>query len=436
MILEKIKRSIWGDLHGEDIKKFGILSLVLMLILGTYWMMRPLKDTVFFKMVGKQYQPLAKLLTLVLMVPLILFYSKLVDVLEKQKVFYLIAGIYTVLFLSYAYFLSHPTMGISNTTTDKYRILGWVMYLSIESFGSFMVPLFWSFVNSVTDTETAKKGYPLIFMAAQIGTISGPTLTSHANYFGIPMLSAMIAAGIFLVPMIVKYFVACYPQAGEKKSDIATQKKTGMFEGLKLLFSKPYLIGVLAIATLYEVVGTLVDYQMKYLGDEVYTSPEQYLQFLSRFGQITNTMALIFAIVGTSFFIRRYGVKFCLIMYPTLTAIAVFMTWQFPSLWIVFGAMVTIKGLSYTLNNPVKEMMYLPTSKDVKFKAKGWIDGFGGRSAKGTGSVFNFIFSDNIETLVYWLPVMAFGIIGVWISAAFYVGNKNKELIDSGKIIQ
>lgn len=436
MILERIKRAIWGDLHGDDIKKFGLLSVVLMLILGVYWMMRPLKDGIFFKMVGKQYQPLAKLLTLALMIPLILFYSKLVDLLEKQKVFYLIAGIYTILFLAFAYFLSHPTIGVANAVPEKGRLLGWAIYLSIESFGSFMVPLFWSFVISSTDTETAKKGYPLIIMAAQIGTITGPTLTSYAPYFGIPLLAIMIAGGIFLVPLIVKYFITLYPQAAEKKSDVSSQKKTGMFEGLKLLASKPYLLGVLAIATLYEVVGTLVDYQMKYLADEVYTTSEQMTQFLSRFGQVTNIMAFAFAIVGTSFFMRRYGMTFCLVMYPLLTAVAVFNTWAFPSLWVVFGAMVAIKGLSYALNNPVKEMMYLPTSKDVKFKAKGWIDGFGGRSAKGTGSVFNWIFSDSTQMLIFWGPLMAFGIIGVWLVAALYVGKKNKELVSSGTIIE
>ncbi len=41
--------------------------------------------------------------------------------------------------------------------------------------------------------------------------------------------------------------------------------------------------------------------------------------------------------------------------------------------------MMCLKALSYSLNNPCKEMLYNPTSTDVKFKAKSWIDIFGQR---------------------------------------------------------
>lgn len=44
------------------------------------------------------------------------------------------------------------------------------------------------------------------------------------------------------------------------------------------------------------------------------------------------------------------------------------------------------QGLTYALNEPCKEMLYLPTSDAIKFKAKGWIDVFGSRVAKGVGS--------------------------------------------------
>ena len=44
--------------------------------------------------------------------------------------------------------LNHPTIGLANQTEDPSRILGWVSYCGIESFGSVMVSLFWSFAVS------------------------------------------------------------------------------------------------------------------------------------------------------------------------------------------------------------------------------------------------------------------------------------------------
>ena len=46
---------------------------------------------------------------------------------------------------------------------------------------------------------------------------------------------------------------------------------------------------------------------------------------------------------------------------------------------------VGIKGLSYALQSPSREMLYIVTTDAIKFKAKSWIDVFGGHAAKALG---------------------------------------------------
>lgn len=53
---------------------------------------------------------------------------------------------------------------------------GWISYCAIESFGSICVSLFWAFVNSSMNVETAKSAYGLIIAGANLGSIMGPTL--------------------------------------------------------------------------------------------------------------------------------------------------------------------------------------------------------------------------------------------------------------------
>lgn len=431
-MLHRLKTILWGDISGEDLKKYGLLSFTFLFIIGTYWLMRPLKDGLFFKIVGKLYQPSAKIASLLFIIPLILFYSKLVDLVQKQKLFYIICTIYALLFIGIAFFIAHPTIGLANTVTSPYRIFGWIIYLGIESFGSIMVPLFWSFVISSTDTTSAKKGYPVIIAGAQIGAIAGPFIATHAEHIGMSLLATVVTCGILLVPFLIKYFISIYPSAGE--TSVSKEKKTGMIEGLKLLFSKPYLLGILGVATLYEVIGTILDYQMKFAADEVYHTSEGLTKFLGYFGVASNTLALVFALVGTSFFIRRFGLTFCLVMFPVTIALVICNVMIYPSLWILFGAMVAIKGLSYALNNPCKEIMYIPTSKDAKFKAKGWIDMFGGRTAKAAGSGINGMFTQ-MTALMFYGSIISLGIVGIWILVALYVGTTNKRLTEEGRII-
>jgi AAA family ATP:ADP antiporter len=432
-MFSRLARALWGDLSREELKKFSMLSLTFLFIIGTYWLMRPLKDALFLKIVGKLYIPYAKMASLVFIVPLILVYSKLVDLVAKHKLFYVICSFYAVFFLVISYFLSHPTIGLANTVASPDRMLGWTIYLGIESFGSLVVALFWSFVASTTDAASAKKGYGLIIAGAQIGSIAGPTIATYAEYFGMPLLAKIVAAGIIIVPLLVLLFVSQHPSAAvETKSE---KKSTGPIEGLRLLLSKPYLLGILGVATLYEIIGTVLDYQMKFVADETYGSAEKVAQFLGFFGQSANVLSLIFALVGTSFFIRRFGLTFCLVAFPITIGLVVTYVFFASSLWALFGAMVAIKGLSYALNNPCKEIMYIPTSKDVKFKAKGWIDVFGGRSAKAAGSGVNAFFTTMTDLLFYG-SIISLGIVGVWILIAFYVGRTNEKLTQDGTIIQ
>lgn len=148
-MLTSISRTLWGDLSKDEFKKFGILAGTLLFIVGSYWILRPIKDALFMGMVGKTYLPYAKIASTIFLIPLILLYSKLVDVFEKHKLIYIITTCYVIFFICTACFLAHPTIGIANSTPYKYRIFGWVIYLGVESFVSLVVTLFWSFVVTI-----------------------------------------------------------------------------------------------------------------------------------------------------------------------------------------------------------------------------------------------------------------------------------------------
>ena len=432
-MLNRLRKTLWGDLTLDEFKRFGMLAITLLFIIGTYWLMRPLKDGLFVSIVGKLHLPMAKILSFCLILPLVLIYAKLVDLVEKQKLFYILCSFYSGLFLVITFLIMHPTIGLANTVASPKRILGWVIYLAIESFGSLLISLFWSFVASSTDTQTAKKGYGLIIFGAQIGSMTGPLLATNARQFGIPLLTTFVAIGLAIVPVLIKIFITLFPFTAE--ITVSTKKKTSPAEGLKLLFTKNYLLGVLGISTLYEVVGTILDIQMKWLAADAFPSTEGLTAFLGWFGFATNATTFLLALVGTSYFIRRFGLTFCLVTYPACVSFVVMAVWFFPQIWILFCAMIAVKAISYALNNPCKEIMYIPTSKDVKFKAKSVIDMFGARSAKAAGSGIIGATVKTAAPLVY-SSMISLAVIAVWISAALYVGRKNKQLTDAGQIIE
>lgn len=432
-MVSAIAKTLWGSLTWREYKKYGLLSAVFFFIIGSYWMLKTMKNGIFMKTVGSDWLPAAKATSVVFMILLVMFYAKLIDILEKHTLVYVFTISYGLIFLAIAYFINHPVIGILNTHADPHRIFGWVVYLTVESFGSLVVALFWSFVASSMDTVSAKRGYPIILSGAQLGSVLGCLLDARASKLGLQFLFFVVSIAIFIIPLLIKIFVTHYSSG--PRADVHDENATGLVEGLRLLVTKPYLMGVLAVATLYEIIGTIFDYQMKVLANQTYHSAAGVTEFDAIFGLMVNLLSFVFALVGTSYFLRNHGLRFCLVAYPISVACAICFMWLFYGLWIIAIGMVAIRGLNYALNNPCKEILYIPTSKDVKFKAKSWIDVFGGRLLKAAGSGVNALFPILSELLVFG-SLISFGVIGIWVAIAVYVGRTNHYLVKQGKIIR
>ena len=108
--------------------------------------------------------------------------------MPKHHLFYAMGSCYAIIFAVTAFLLNHPTIGIENTDSDPSRMLGWISYVAIESFGSIVIQCYWALINASVDVNFAKKNYGVIVAGAQIGSILGPTVATQAEVIGIPTL--------------------------------------------------------------------------------------------------------------------------------------------------------------------------------------------------------------------------------------------------------
>ena len=448
-----LRSLLWSNISDNEAKKFGLLASIFFFVVGTYWLLRPLKESIFFHTVGSDWQPTAKKLTIVLVFCLVLLYGALVDYFHRHTIFYFIGALYGILFFGIWYAIGHPVYGLANTVLSPQRYLGWFAYLAIESFGYFMAAHFWSFVASSTDSAGAKRGYPLIVTFAQLGSIVGSLFAYYAAFFRNQTLMLMGIAGIVAIVLLVRIFIITIPYE-ERTTEIVQgqnlQKRTGFLEGLKLLCTRPYLMGIFCIVLFFDMVNTIVDYQLlkQAMLVPAYASPTTLTSFMGLFGICVNTVSFLFALIGTSYIMRRFGLVFCLLAFPVCLAMAILTFYSlvlfgtfsnYVLLWLLFGVMVLIKSLSYALNNPSKEMMYVPTSRDAKFKAKSWIDMFGARSAKAAGAQINGMLARASGGHLFFLQtgsLVSLTCIFLWIAVAFFVGRKFQRLTRSGQIVE
>lgn len=223
----------------------------------------------------------------------------------KHQLFYMMGAAYGVLFTIIGLLLIHPTIGLANTNASPMRVLGWISYCTIESFGSMVVQCYWALVNASVDVHFAKKNFGFIIAGAQIGSILGPTVATQANIIGVPSLYLLGAVIMFVMVGVMYMYVEKYgfdedggkdAEAG-KVAEVAKPKKKeeGVMEGFYLFYEHDFVKGIFAISSFSMVQVTVIDYMMKVLAKARYESmypndPQAALQgfasFMGYFGQV------------------------------------------------------------------------------------------------------------------------------------------------------
>jgi len=243
----------------------------------------------------------------------------------------------------------------------------------------------------------------------------------------------------------------------QKEQDHQEQKQKSK-SGLHLVLRHNYLLCILGVSCLYEIALTCIDYEMKLLGlarfqnDAIGSTfdgqplPKEginFKTFMGRYGQFTNVLSLLLSFFIFPWMMNKYGVRKTLWVFPTLliTITVLIFTFITPEnndhrsvVWILFCFMAMLKAMTYSINDPVKEILYIPTSPEIKVKGKFWIDVVGARCAKAIGSgITNY--AGNAERLIQFgrLPSILSSIGLLYLSIK--VGEKFECLVETGDIV-
>lgn len=445
MIL-KIARVLLGSFSHDELKKFLGLGAIFALIIGVYWTLQPMKDSIFMSIVGKDYLPYVQIFSVSLLIPSIMLYSLLVDRLKRHKIIYSLALFYSVATVLFASVLANPIIGLDNTNADVYRLVGWFWYFFVESFGSIMVALFWAFASDITNVDSARRGFSLIVMIGQLGSILGPLLLvplAGPAWYGSNIPLILICAGLIaLIVPVLYWFMSAIPKQEMEGYNAKNEPRgnQGFIQGLNLVFSNAYLRGVLAITLLHGAIITVVDLRFKYLVGHVYLNAVDRTLYLGNYAFWVNVCTFLCLIFGISNIQRRLGMRVALMIMPFIVGAALVFVYMVPSVSVFFGIMVLVKAFNYSLNAPAIKQLYIPTSVAVKYKSQAWIETFGSRGAQAAGSglmVASFCVGQ-IASPVGSAIILSGGIFGMlsgWFLIAFFLAQSYFVAIKNQRII-
>ncbi|MBX3167327.1 MAG: hypothetical protein KF760_07940 [Candidatus Eremiobacteraeota bacterium] len=395
-----------------------------------------MKNALFMELVGPEYLPDAKLASMFFLLVTLVLYGKGVDWLGKRKLLALLYAMYAALFAILTYFFQHGTV-------SHHLPLGWGFYLAIESFGSLGISHLWSLaVNATTDAEVAARRFPLLAVGGQIGACTCTFLLARTAEHGqlVPLLYLAVVL-LALAPMMTFYWLQKNNIPDEVKHEIegmgpeeASKVSASLWEGLRLVMTRPYLVAILWSVVAYELVGTYLDYQMNSKAHETLVTLEKVTAFLATYGFAANFISLIFALTGTTWLVNNWGLSRCLIIYPVVLCFLVLGAASFPTLWVIFAAQIALKGAAYGFNKPCLELVYVPTSDDIQFKAKSWIDTAGSRGGKALGSVMNANLLRHAPGWLVWGGAsVCLVFLAVWMPVSRFLGTRYEQLLADGE---
>lgn len=450
------------DLNKRDLFKIFLLSLAFFCVIGAYTILKELKDILFTQFVGSGVLGDVKFISMFMLIPATLLYAKLVDSMSRFRLLCLYSGLYGFVGLIIAYYLADPVIGLPNTVASYDRWFGWFIYLFYEGAVPFVVSLFWSFSNSVTSPETAKKGYPLMIAASKLGGMFTAGLAwmlltptgiigniGFTDIFIHQLLLALASIMLCAAPVIVYYLLKLGNQENlhgyqavykaEKKEEEEGTSQTGMLSGLMIMFQQPYILAIFAMIFFYEMLNVVISFQrIIILKSAAADSIGGFSGLMFEQRMIIHCIGFFVSFFGTRVLLKVLGERMCLLLNPIFIGLLLIYFMMAHDVNAVLVVYTGLGVLNYAFASPLRESLYIPTVKDIKYKSKSWIDSFGMKISKTVSSAFiksvkNIAPGSMLFNIVY---ISFFSsVIGLWILVAWWLGKRYTQAIENNEVI-
>ena len=410
------------------------------LVITSFWILKPIKKSLFIQfyekagfdlfawhLSGPQAELLAKVLNMVVAFVAVAVFTWLARHFRRQKLSFIFTFFFLASYVAYTFVIKSPK-----------GFTVWTFYLFGDLFSTLMVATFFAFLNDSVTPDAAKRLYGLVGLGGVTGGVFGTT-TVRALIAKVQVVGWLwICFGLGLLILAVAFGAGRLvekdpPPESEPAPAEIREKGEGnpALEGAQLVFRSPYLLSIVAIVGLYEIVSTVMDFQFTSTIAHYLSGPAIGKQFATVF-TITNMVSMLVQLFLTSFVMSRLGVGVALMVLPVAALAGSMGFMALPVLWIGSGLNTLDNGFSYSINQSAKEALYVPTTKDEKYKAKAFIDMFVQRFAKavavGVSLGITMVFRE-FSSLRY-LSAFTIGIIIVWVFAVRYAGRRFKDMTE------
>jgi ATP:ADP antiporter, AAA family len=421
------------DVHAGEGTTALLLSLNIFLILMAYYVLKPVREALILGEGSAELKTYMSAVQVVLLAFVVPYYGRLVARFARMR----LINVVTVFFLS-CLFLFY--------VLAQFKVpLAIVFFVWIGIFNLMVVAQFWSFANDVYSKDEGERLFAIVGFGASLGAVVGSRVADRLidtiGVYELMLVGAAVLIGQLLITNVIDRRETDR-RAARAKAPAAAAKpaKTSGTNGFRMVFQTKYLLLMALMLMLLNWVNTTGEYilgsivkeqavQMIADGRANGLSEGQLIgDFYSKYFTAVNVLGLFLQLFVVSRIVKYLGIPWAVMIFPMLSFTAYNIIAFYPALMAVLFAKVAENSTDYSLNNTVRNMLFLPCTYEQKFSAKQAIDSFFVRMGDVLSAALVFV-----GTAIFTLHPRGFAavnalIVAVWLFLAWRVGRQYAQL--------
>jgi ATP:ADP antiporter, AAA family len=377
--LDRALRVVADVRPGESLTAL-LLALNVFTILTAYYILKPVREALILGQGSpelKSYMSVGQVALLMIVVPL---YARLVNAFPRLRLIRVVTWFFVACLVGF-YVLAR--VGVP---------LGIIYFLWIGIFNLMIVAQFWGFANDLYTKDEGERLFPIVGFGASLGAVLGSVIAGWLIApLGVYQMMLVGAVGLVLQLQITAYIDR--RERGREANRSAKEPGAAHEEpaasghsAFALVFGNRYLLFIGIMLMLFYCVDATGEYILGSIVTDRATETvqsgragglavEQLIgQFYSRYFGLINITSLLLQLFLVSRIVKYLGVGRAIAIQPALSVLAYTVIGFLPVLGFVLASKVSEKATDYSLNNTVRNMLFLPCTREEKYSAKQVID--------------------------------------------------------------
>ena len=428
---------IFTDVRDGEGAQALLLALNVFLILTAYYVMKPVREALILAQPGgaeiKSYAMALQAAMLLVLLPL---YGALARNMNRRR----LTNVVTLFFIG-----CPPLFYIISGSGAN---VGVAFFLWLGIFSLMVIAQFWAFCNDLYTTEAGKRLFPLIAFGASSGAVFGAMISSHLiHVVGVRMLmligSAVLAVSLVLFNLIdwlARRRGAHQNDARGALAVAAASATIGARNPFRVVLSNRYLLGIALLILLLNWVNAGGEYILGRIVHETANAEiaaghlerrdmGQFIGgFYAQYFQVANLIGMLLQLFVVSRIVKKLGVSVAICILPVVAFGSYLVAALYPVLGVLRWVKTAENSIDYSLQNTVSHMLYLPTTREEKYKAKQTIDTFFVRIGDMFSAATVYAGSALLALGVAQFAWLNMALVVAWLMLAVWVGRRFHRL--------